>query len=91
MTNKPKEITKDEWAELLSNADFIETFLIDDSFENREEFIDWVWGVKFDYMEDCPGYAGDLFLFMGGVLDVRCPVIVYRDKTAGLKVLRAWD
>lgn len=90
MNNKPKEITRSEWDELLANKEFTEAFIVDD-FESREDFVNWVYGVKFDFAEDCPGYAGDLFMFMGGLLDVQCPVVVYRDREKGLKVLRAWE
>lgn len=90
MNNKPKEITQSEWDELLATKEFVDQFGVDD-FESREDFIDWVYGVKFDFAEDCPGYAGDLFMFMSGVLDVDQPVLVYRDRDEGLKVLRALD
>lgn len=40
-----------------------------------------IYGVKFHYMEDGPGYAGDLFILHGGALTEEPPLRPIRDRS----------
>lgn len=43
------------------------------------------FAAKFSYMSDGPGYAGDLFVLLGG--EPECPpVVIVRDKGGGLEI-----
>lgn len=60
----PQEISLAEWRELIAVPDVRDIWGLSD--ETAEDFADEVYGVKFDYMTDSPGYVGDLFILHGG-------------------------
>jgi hypothetical protein len=40
-----------------------------------------IWGAKFHFIEDGPGYAGDLFILQEGALTEDAPVRLIRDRS----------
>lgn len=64
--NKPKEISMEEWKELMQVPEVKESWGLEDD-ETPENFASMVYGVKFHYSGG-PGYNGDLFMLHGDAM-----------------------
>ena len=84
MYNNPLPLTKREWKEIAKIKAIREAFGIDDPADEKS-FAENVFAVRFNYMSDCPGYVGDLFVLMGGMLE--CPAMVIARINGKLEVL----
>ena len=76
---QPYAITDAEWAEIGAIQDIRDQFGVGDD----EDFLDHargIYGVKFKYMEDGPGYAGDLYILQGGALIPEGPLTLIRNR-----------
>ena len=72
-------ITEAEWAEIGAIQDIRDMWGVGDGeifFETAS-----IYGVKFNFMEDGPGYAGDLFILHGGSLTEEAPLRLIRDRS----------
>lgn len=74
MINKPIEISTAEWKEIMGIPYVREGWGLEDDC-TPEMFREMVYGVKFDYITDGPGYGGDLYLIQNGALDVPIQII----------------
>jgi len=87
MTNKPFPITDNEIKELASAQALQEAWGAQD-VEDMERWLRDVYVVKFDFMNESPGYAGDLFLIQPGCLSDEIPVTrIIRGHDGKLKLL----
>jgi hypothetical protein len=78
MNYKPKAITKDEWREIAAVQEVREGWGIE-SEEDSENVRAGIYAAKFEeYMTDGPGYAGELYVLIGGVPET--PVVIIRRK-----------
>jgi hypothetical protein len=73
MDYTPKKLTPKEWSEIVKIPDVREGFGLEDE-EDEKAFKSSAYAVRFNYMSDGPGYAGDLFVLLGGVPE--CPPMV---------------
>ncbi|HEY6803872.1 MAG TPA: hypothetical protein VI306_09865 [Pyrinomonadaceae bacterium] len=64
--NTPLDISLAEWAELMKVPDVIDGWGLED--ETPSEFASTVYGVKFDFVCEQPGYVGPLYILQGGAL-----------------------
>ena len=74
MDNKPFALTSEEFKQLASHRGLREMWGASDSDE-MEMILKDVYTVKFRFVNESPGYVGDLFLIQGGVLDSDIPVV----------------
>jgi hypothetical protein len=74
--NKPLEISKSEWQEIIQLSVVRESWGLTD--ERPEEFASMVYGVKFNFISGSPGYVGDLFILQGNALTGDAPFILGR-------------
>lgn len=86
MTTRAYRLTKKEWAEIAAIDEIRDRFGIE-SVEDVRALRDWVYAARFAYVADGPGYAGDLYVIMGGTPDT-CPMTVIRTKDGGLVLAR---
>lgn len=63
--NKPHEITRGEWAKIIQ-VELVQQMWGLDPDDTPEFAADLIYGVRFDYATDGPGYAGPLYLLQGG-------------------------
>lgn len=63
--NKPHEIQQDEWLALGQLEEVMEGWGLEGD-ETPENLASLIYGVRFDYQTDGPGYVGPLFLLVGG-------------------------
>ena len=76
MSNKiPKQISNEEWMEIMQVRDVRDGWGIDDDTTVRD-FTSTVYGVKFDFVSGGPGYIGDLFILQGDSLET--PLVLIR-------------
>ena len=73
MNYKPKPLTKSEWSEIVKIREVREGYGIEDKTD-EEAFAAGSYAAKFEYMSDGPGYAGELYVILGGVPE--CPPLV---------------
>jgi hypothetical protein len=83
MENKPQLLTTAEWLEIVKMPYVRETWGIDDK-EAETSFRDSVYAAKFDYASDGPGFAGDLYVLLGG--EAECPPVVIKRVNGNLEV-----
>jgi hypothetical protein len=75
MENNPLPLTRNDWKEISKNGFIREAYGIDGE-EDEEAFSQSRFAVKFNYMSDGPGYAGPLFVVIGGEPD--CVTVMIR-------------
>jgi hypothetical protein len=75
---KPLEITSAEWQEIMQVPEVRDGWGLNDD-ETAEQVAQMIYGVKFNYATDGPGYAGDLFILQGGAIDGP-PLMLIRNK-----------
>lgn len=83
---KPHEITLSEWAEIRQIQEVIEGCGLQED-DAAEDLASMIYGVRFDYMCDGPGYAGDLFLLQGAGAPEISPITLVR-RSGRLGVVR---
>ena len=87
MTNKPFGLTAKEIKEIASLKEIQEIWGAEDS-EDMELRLKEVYTVKFGYMNESPGYVGDLFIIQPSVLGGEYPVTrLIRNREKQLEVL----
>jgi hypothetical protein len=64
--NEPKLLAEEEWVEIFNNSYIREAWCLDT--ESLEEFKGMVYAVKFDYVNESPGYVGDFYIIMGSAM-----------------------
>ncbi|WP_439476957.1 hypothetical protein [Brevundimonas sp.] len=89
--NKPYELTAQEWGEVAAVRDVVEGWGLDDDAEEVRGALlaSLVYGVRFDYVTDGPGYAGSLYLLKGGGAP-EIPPMALVETDDGLRVVE-WD
>jgi len=86
--NRPFAPTDKEIKELTAVTELQDYWGGVDSVEEFEDMLKSVYIAKFDFMNDCPGYYGDLFLIQPGHLASEIPVVrVCRGKEGKLEIL----
>lgn len=88
MKNKPHALTKNEWLELANVQEVRDAFGIHEPADHGA-FRDSVFAARFDYVSDGPGYAGDLFIILGG--EPECPSIKLIRQEDRLKIVDCSD
>ena len=88
--NNPIIISDSEWQEIVENEDIRATWALDDELSEynamtAHEFKEEVYGCKFNYVNEGPGYDGDVFCLYGDPLDNAITLI--RDVNNKLKLL----
>ena len=87
MTNKPVALTAKEIKEIASVKEIQDAWGAEDSTDMEERLKD-IYTVKFQYVNESPGYVGDLFIIQPGVLGDEYPVTrLIRDRGKRLVVL----
>ena len=85
MNTKPKKITAKEWTEILKVQYIRDAWGIDDhdplSIPTPKQFAESVYGVKFDFISNGPGYCGDLYIIHGDRVGER-PFVLIRNTDA---------
>ena len=82
MDTKPKEITIDEWREIVEIAFVREAWGLYDIKLAPEEFAKSAYGAKFDFVSGSPGYCGDLYIIYGDALSGKPVLIIRNSETA---------
>ena len=88
--NNPIIISDSEWQEIIENEDIRATWALDDELSEynamtAQEFKEEVYGCKFNYINDGPGYSGDVFCLYGDNLDT--PMTLIRGLDGKIKTL----
>jgi len=79
MDNKPHTLTTEDINEIAAIEDVRQMWGAETDTEMIELLDSHICAVKFpDYMTDGPGYAGPLFILMGGA--IQPPVLLIREK-----------
>jgi hypothetical protein len=87
MTNKPFALTPKEISEIASLSEIQDKWGVENT-EDMELTLKDLYTVKFDYMNESPGYVGDLFIIQPGVLGDEYPVTrLIRNREKQLEVL----
>lgn len=76
--NKPYELTAEEWAELAALKEVLEAWGLEDDEDPAALLSKWVYGVRFDYQIDGPGYVGPLYLLQGAGAPETSPMAFVR-------------
>jgi hypothetical protein len=76
--NKPMQITLPEWKEIM------DMLAVNDACEvppdcTPEKFAATVYGVKFNFRSDPPGYARDLYIIQPDILNGKPPWVLARN------------
>lgn len=66
-TNKPHELSADEWKEIIALPAVREAWGLEDD-TTPEQFAEVAYGVRFDFVSGGPGYVGDLYVLCGDSL-----------------------
>jgi hypothetical protein len=72
----PKILTRSEWDEIVQLRAVRESWGLETE-KSEKEFMEKSYAAKFDFMSDCPGYAGELFVLLGGEPESP-PIIITR-------------
>jgi hypothetical protein len=88
--NQPRPITPEEWDEL-AGSDVVQGFWPPDEDEGGADLADQIYGVRFDYLTDGPGYDGSLYLLLGGAGPETRPIGLIRDQVGRLKLVNYSD
>ena len=87
MTNTPFAVTEKELNELASVSELRELWGAENEAEMGEILRD-VYTAKFEFMNESPGYVGDLFMIQAGCLAAETPVVrVIRERGGKLSIL----
>ncbi|HEV2452924.1 MAG TPA: hypothetical protein VGY98_01595 [Verrucomicrobiae bacterium] len=87
MTNKPLALTPKEIKEIASVQRIQDLWGMANSADMEMTLKD-IYTVKFQYMNESPGYVGDLFIIQPGVLGSEFPVIrLVRNREKQLEVV----
>ena len=87
MTNKPFALTAKEIKEIASLKEIQDAWGAEDA-KDMELRLKEIYTVKFDYMNESPGYTGDLFIIQPGILGGEYPVTrLIRNREKQLEVL----
>lgn len=84
--NIPKQLTAMEWGEVAGDQRIRDILWMHES-ETAEDLAEYIFGVRFDYQTDCPGYCGPLYLLQGGVGPEWPPVAIIRNEEGRLEVV----
>jgi hypothetical protein len=76
--NRPLEISLSEWQEIMQVPEVHDGWGLNND-ESPEQVAEMIYGVKFHYITDGPGYAGDLYILQGGALG-EPPLMLTRTK-----------
>ena len=88
MTNKPFALTPKEIKEIASVQQIQDLWGMANSADMEMALKD-IYTVKFQYMNESPGYVGDLFIIQPGVLGSDFPVTrLVRNRENQLEVLK---
>jgi hypothetical protein len=88
MTNQPLALSSVEIKEIASVAEIQEMWDAQDS-EEMELILKDSYAVKFDFINESPGYVGELFVIQGGSLDGEFPPVrLIRNNEEKLEILR---
>jgi hypothetical protein len=80
MTGNPKKLTRKEWREIASIPAVHDAWGLNPANDNEN----FTHAVRFDYVSDGPGYAGVLFVLLGG--DPNCPPMILTRRNGELVV-----
>ena len=87
MTNKPFALTLAEIKEIASLKEIQDVWGAEDAADMEQTLRD-IYTVKFKYINESPGYVGDLFIIQPGVMGSDYPVRrVIRNREKQLEVL----
>jgi hypothetical protein len=87
MTNKPFALTAKEIKEIASFKDVQDAWGAENAAD-MEEILKGIYTVKFEFVNESPGYVGDLFIIQPGVLGGEFPVTrLIRNRKRQLEVL----
>lgn len=75
---KPQEIQADEWRELIQLDEVREGWGLQDD-EGPEFAAANIYGVRFDFVSDGPGYVGPLYLLKGAGIVEDAPMSIIRE------------
>ena len=75
--NKPQEISIAEWEEIVQVPEIRESWGLED--ETAEQFAEFVYGAKFDFVSGGPGYFGDLYVLHGDALSGGPMALIRKD------------
>lgn len=84
--NEPNAITAAEWSEIAQIEDIQDMWGLDGS-ETAENLAGMIYGVRFKYQTEGPGYCGPLYLLQGGAGPEWGPVTLIRGESGALEVL----
>lgn len=89
--NKPCGLTAQDWEAVAAVRDVVEAWGLDDDAEDVRGALlaDLVYGVRFDYVTDSPGYGGSLYLLQGAGAPEIAPMALVESE-GGLRVVE-WD
>jgi hypothetical protein len=82
--NRPLEISVSEWQEIMQLPEVHDGWGLNND-ETPEQVAEMIYGVKFHYITDGPGYAGDLYILQGGALGE--PPLMYIRKKGKLSLV----
>lgn len=88
--NQPRPITPEEWDEIAGN-DVVQSLWPLDEDETGTDLSEQIYGVRFDYLSDGPGYSGPLYLLLGGAGPDTRPIGLIRDQTGELELVEHSD
>jgi hypothetical protein len=87
MTNKPFALTDVEIKEIASVKEIQELWAAENAADMKLTLSE-LYTAKFEFMNDSPGYVGDLFVIQPGYLSSELPVIrLVRDRERKLKII----
>jgi hypothetical protein len=66
-SNKPHEISTEEWSEIIALTVVRECWGLDEA-TTPEDFAEMAYGVRFDFVSGGPGYVGDLYILSGDAI-----------------------
>ena len=83
--NDPKAISPIEWLEIMRLPEISEYWGLEPK-ETPDFFASIVYGAKFHYVNDNPGYIGDVFVLFGSI-ETDFPILLVRDDVGKLIIL----
>lgn len=84
---EPHALSPEEWAEIRALTEVEEGWGLEPE-EPAEWLAQFIYGVRFDYQSDCPGYDGPLYLLVGGG-DPNAVLTITRDPDGSLRPVQA--
>jgi hypothetical protein len=65
---KPMELSGSDWVEIFDMDEVIQCWGMNKNENTLEDFKSSVYAVKFDYVNETPGYVGDFYIIMGSAM-----------------------